>query len=265
MKLALAQYSMSNDAECNFRKAADHMAVARRSEAELVAFPELCLSPFFPQYAGGDASRYAMTLKHELVQALRDNCVALSLSALPNIYLQDEGNCFDASLLINRLGKIEGVSKMVHIGQLPYFYEQDYYAPSDTGFRVYDLNGIKVGVVICFDRHFPESIRTCVLQGADVILVPTANIATDPRALYEWEMRVAAMQNGVYIAMCNRVGQEGAVRFYGESIIVDPFGEVLRIAGQDEELVVAEIDLRRVAAARLARPYLELRVPRSYR
>jgi predicted amidohydrolase len=265
LKIALSQYAMVESIAQNLAKVAEHAASARRCGAELVIFPELCVSPFFPQYRNVNASRYAMSVESECVREFRNISSSLQLTMAPNVYLEEARNRFDASICINQLGEILGISKMVHIGQLRCFYEQDYYTPSDTGFRVYDVNGLKVGFVICFDRHFPESIRTCVLLGADLIVIPTANITGDPRELYEWEIRVAAMQNGVYIAMCNRVGVEGDVRFYGESILVDPFGEVIAKADEDEALLVGTVEARYTSAARSLRPYLSLRSPQFYK
>lgn len=91
----------------------------------------------------------------------------------------------------------------------------------------------KVGVVICFDRHFPESIRTCAFKGAELIIILTANVKAEPMELFEWEIRVQAYQNNVFIAMCNRTGLEGDMDFVGESILVDCEGKVLQKANSD--------------------------------
>ena len=101
---------------------------------------------------------------------------------------------------------------MVHVFQAPQFYEVDYYTPSEDGFKVFDMPFGRVGIVICFDRHLPESIRTCSLLGAALVIVPTANCKAEPMELFEWEIRVQAMQNSVFVAMCNRVGLEGGKR-----------------------------------------------------
>jgi len=128
--------------------------------------------------------------------------------ASPNLYLETNEKAYDASLFIDRTGEILGISKMVHIMQSPYFYEQDYYTPSDDGFKVYDTPEGKIGVVICFDRHLPESIRSCVALGADLILIPTANIDGEPLDLFEWEIRVQAgiQQIKLYQVRC-RINQ----------------------------------------------------------
>lgn len=264
MRLALAQYALSTDVRSNVAKVIELMQAAAQQRAEMIIFPELCLSPFFPQFQGRDASMYAMPIDHEAVKKLRMACRELSLAASPNFFLQEQGRCFDASLMIDAAGEIQGVSKMVHIAQVPDFYEQDYYTPSDTGFRVLDGPLGRVGIVICFDRHYPESVRTCTLRGAQLINIPTANRIDEARDLFECEVRAAAMQNGVFVAMCNRVGREGEATFCGESIVVDPDGNVIYKAGHGEELGVVDLDFAKIESARRKRPYLAIRRPETY-
>jgi N-carbamoylputrescine amidase len=264
MRIALAQYALGSEMKDNLGKALRSMEEAARERVQLVCFPELCLSPFFPQLPGQDVSQYAIPIQHDHIKQFQSTCKQLKLAATPNVYLEEKNRRFDASLLIGDSGSIVGISKMVHIAQLPCFYEQDYYTPSDTGFSVYEMSLGKIGIVVCFDRHFPESIRTCVLRGAQLIVIPTANTTAEPGDMFEWELRVAAMQNGVYIAMCNRVGPEGAVTFCGESIIVDPHGEVVTKASDAEGIVIADIDMSEVDHARDKRPYISLRRPPLY-
>ena len=133
---------------------------------------------------------------------------------------------------------------MVHIAQAENFYEQDYYAPSNDGFKVFDTEFGKVGIVICYDRHLPESIRTCTLKGADLIIIPTDNTKAENLEMFEWEMRVQAMENQVFIAMCNREGVEGNMDFAGESLVVHPNGSVVCKADNREQLVTCNIDLK---------------------
>jgi predicted amidohydrolase len=264
MRLALAQYALGSDMRANLEKCVALMELASRRGAHLIIFPELCLSPFFPQYSGQDASRYALKIDDEHIGQFRAACQRLNLAASPNVYLQEGLKRFDASLLIDSDGVVRGVSKMVHIAQVPAFYEQDYYTPSDTGFRVYDTPLGKIGIVVCFDRHYPESIRTCVLRGAQLIVIPTANMIEEPRDLFECELRAAALQNGVYISMCNRVGREQDAVFCGESIVVDPEGGVVVKAAGGEDIVFADINFQRIELARRKRPYLSLRRPETY-
>lgn len=261
MRIALVQMSMEESLEANLDKALACMREAASNGAELVCFPEIQFSPFFPQFPGGDASAYAMGINHPAIRAMQQACRELGLIAIPNQYLEEGGKRYDATPVIEADGTILGISKMVHIVQMPLFYEQDYYTPSDSGFQVYHTSAGRVGVVICFDRHYPESSRSCALEGAQLIVIPTANVKGEPLEFFEWELRVAAVQNGVFIAQCNRVGLEQDMDFCGESLVVDPNGELVAKADDSEQVLCAELDLDLIAKSRQARPYLKLRRP----
>ncbi|MDR3230966.1 MAG: carbon-nitrogen hydrolase family protein [Synergistaceae bacterium] len=267
MKIAMAQMKMSDSMEENFRKSLSAIEEAARNKADLVFFPEVQLSPFFPQYRGlsGGAERYALTTEHEYIRQMADLCRERRIMASPNVYLREDGAYYDASLFISAEGKIQGISRMVHIMQCPFFYEQDYYSPSNDGFRVYETPFGGVGIVICFDRHLPESVRTCALLGADLVLIPTANTDGEPMELFEWEIRVQAMHSGVYIAMCNRVGREDAMNFIGQSLVADTKGGLLVRAGENEGLTYAEPDLEKSRKERSNNPYFTLRRPQFYK
>jgi predicted amidohydrolase len=252
---------MEESPEANLDKSLAGLREAASDGAEIVCFPEIQLSPFFPQFAGGDASRYAMAIDHPAIEAMREICRGLGLVAVPNLYLHEAGKRYDAAPVIDDDGTILGVSTMVHIVQMPQFYEQDHYTPSDSGFQVYDTSKGRVGVVICFDRHYPESIRSCALQAAQLVVIPTANVKGEPLEYFEWELRVAAVQNGLFIAMCNRVGLEQEMDFCGQSVVIDLNGNVVARADDTEQILYAEVDLDLIEKAREARPYLKLRRP----
>lgn len=262
MKLAMAQMSMSGSMDANLEKSLRMIEAARG--CDLLFFPEIQLTPFFPQYLGRNVDAYVLRQEdapvRELCRAAREAGLYLS----PNVYLEQAGQRYDTSLWVNPKGEIEGLAKMVHIAQAHQFYEQDYYTPSDEGFRVFDTPFGRVGIVICYDRHLPESVRTCTLMGADLILIPTANTAAEPMELFEWEIRVQAMQNSVFIAMCNRVGAEDEMEFAGESLVADPNGEIIVKAGAEEGLVIAEMELTQARTIRSRRPYLATRRPEWY-
>lgn len=161
--------------------------------------------------------------------------------AVPNIYLSEDGRNYDASILIDTDGTVIGIQKMVHVAQAKQFYEQDYYTPSNDGFKVFETKYGKIGIVVCFDRHYPESIRTEVMEGAELILIPTVNTKSEPSEMFEWELRVQAFQNSAIIAMCNRVGEEGSMFFSGESVVIDANGDVLSKADDKERIMIAHM------------------------
>lgn len=263
-RIAMAQMKMCSCIEKNLEKTISFMEQAKKQGADLIFFPELQLSPFFPQFEKGDASKWLLEEDHPAIRELCGECRRLQIYASPNVYLKQGEYGYDASFMIAPDGSIAGISKMVHIAQAKQFYEKDYYTPSDTGFRVYDTAFGKVGIVICFDRHLPESIRTCAMKGADLILIPTANTAAEPMELFEWEIRVQAMQNRVFAAMCNRVGQEAEMLFAGESLIAGPDGGLIAKADRTEQLVIADVDFRQRESARNSCDYLNLLRPEFY-
>lgn len=262
MKLCMAQMSMSKDMDVNFQKTIEFIEQARNND--LLFFPEVQLTPFFAQYPHSSIPvEYSMKLDDKRIQSIQQLSKEYDLMISPNLYIEDKNQYYDMSLFMNE-GEIQGISKMVHILNAEQFYEQDVYTPSEDGFKVYDTKFGKVGIVICFDRHLPESIRTCAVNGAQLVIVPTANTKAEPLDLFEWEMRVQAYQNGVFIAMCNRIGKEGDMDFAGESLVIDPDGNVLLKADDKEQLLSIEIDLKQSIETRKKRPYLNLRRKEFY-
>lgn len=264
MRIGLAQIALKDNIEENFRKSLDYVREAAERGAALICFPELQLSPFFPQYSGKDASAYLLNTSSRYIQEICDACRAYHIFAVPNFFVEENGRCYDMSILVDNNGEIIGRQKMVHIAQCEKFYEQDYYTPSEEGFQVFDTPFGKIGIVICFDRHYPESIRTEALRGAELIIIPTANTKSEPSELFQWEIRVQAFQNSVSIAMCNRVGTEDQMDFSGESVVVDYNGDVIACGDDEEQLLIADINLTDVTEMRNQKPYTKHRRPQLY-
>ena len=262
MKLALVQMSMGKDIQKNLDKSLQYCDKAK--DCDLVFFPEIQFTPFFPQHHDHCVDDYCMKIEDEAIDQLSQKAKEHQYYLSPNIYLESSGSRYDASLWIRPDGEIEDISKMVHIAQNVNFYEQDYYTPSDDGFKVFETPFGRIGIVICFDRHIPESIRSCTLKGADLVIVPTANTKAEPMEMFEWEMRVQAMHNQIFIAMCNRVGMEDQMQFAGESIVIHPSGDVIAKADDQEQLLVCDIDLEEVKKVRTNIDYISLRRPEQY-
>jgi predicted amidohydrolase len=265
MKLAMAQMKNEGSLERNLDKCIAAIEKSAEQGADLILFPEVHLTDFFPQYSGQNVEAYGIEMDSDIVASIKEACARNHIAAVPNIYLKENGKFYDASIFIDKTGKVIGIQKMVHVAQAEKFYEQDYYEPSDTGFQVFDTEMGKIGIVVCFDRHYPESIRTESLMGADLILIPTVNAKSEPMEMFEWEIRVQSFQNSVAIAMCNRVGTEGDMVFAGESILADADGNVIVKADDNERLILEEIDLQTVEKVRSEKPYTTLRRPDMYK
>ena len=257
MRLAMAQMRMSADPAENLAASLRMMERAARKEAQLIFFPEVQLSPFFPAEEAQNADRWLLEPEGPEITAIRDKCRELGIWASPNVYLRENGRRYDASLMIDAGGRVLGVSKMVHIAQAEHFYERDYYSPSDTGFRVYETPFGRIGIVICFDRHIPDGVRSCARQGAELVIIPTANVRGEPMEIFEWELRIQAFQSSCFVAMCNRVGREGKLKFAGESLVTDPQGQLLLKAGDQQNLFVLDLPLDQAREVRKTRPYLD--------
>lgn len=223
-RIALFQNKNKGSVNENLNAGISAIKEAAENGADLILFPEVQLTEFFPQYPGQDVSGYACELDGEII----------------------------------------GIQKMVHVAQAEHFYEQDYYTPSNDGFHVFDTDIGRIGIVVCFDRHYPESIRTEALMGADLILVPTVNEKAEPLTMFEWEIRVQAFQNSVAIAMCNRVGTEDDMQFAGESLVTDAYGNLICKAGDEEGGLYAEVDLKESSDLRNKKPYTQLRRTEDY-
>lgn len=163
MRIALAQMKNEGTIKDNLDKSIEFIRQASENNASLILFSKVQLTEFFPQYKGKDVSQYRLKLDSKEVKMLQSASKRYNIISVPNIYLEEEKN-YDASLLIGKDGEIKGIQKMVHIAQTRQFYEQDYYTPSNDRFKVFDTEYGKIGIVICFDRHYPESIRTEALM-----------------------------------------------------------------------------------------------------
>jgi len=267
MKIALVQQRAGSDRQENRERGLEAVRAAAADGAQVIAFAELAFEPFWPQDpAEGDVRALAEpipgpTTKHYCALA-KELGVVIAL----NLYERDGDEAYDSSPVIDADGRLLGVTRMVHITEYPCFHEKGYYTPGDRGAPVYPTKFGRIGVAICYDRHFPEYMRALALAKAELVIVPQAGAVGEwPEGLYEAEMRVAAFQNGYFTALCNRVGPEDRLTFAGESFICDPAGRVIARAGEGtDEILHCEVDLRRVETSHARRLFLRDRRPGVY-
>ena len=270
LRIALAQIAAGIDRKRNLDRALEMMREAARRQARVIVFPELAIDRFFPRRRGDAGAReMAEPIPGPTTEAVRALARELSLVTVFNLY--ERGNderYYDASPVIDRDGRLCGVTRMVHITQYEGFWEQDYYdsAPAAAP-PVYDTGVARLGVAICYDRHYPEYMRSLGLAGVELVAIPQAGTAGEwPEGMFEAEVRTAAFQNGYFAALCNRVGEEGELRFSGHSFVVDPEGRILGQAlGGEEDLLVVDLDLSLVATSTARRLFFRDRRPESYR
>ncbi len=235
---------ISKNVDENYKKSIEFIRKASENNADLICFSELQLSPFFPQYRKKDVNEYLVPYDSKYIIGIQEACAKYGIYASPNLYIRQNGKNYDMSLLINDNGEIIGNQKMVNIANNKYFYENDYYFPGEDGFNVFDTEFGKIGIVVCYDRHFPESIRQEALKGANLIIIPTANATFEDTELFKWEIKVQAYHNNVNIAICNRVGRENNMDFCGESLICDYSGKTIALGSNSEEIIYGDVNLK---------------------
>ena len=267
MHIALIQQHASPDKGDNLARGLRAFEDAARGGAELVCFAELAFEPFYPQHPAGPGSRdRAEPVPGPTTDAFAAKARDLGVVAVLNVFERDGDCTYDCSPVIDADGTIAGRTRMVHITEYACFHEQGYYTPGDTGAPVYRTRAGRIGVAICYDRHYPEYMRALALGGADLVLVPQAGAVGEwPEGLYEAELRVAAFQNGYFVALCNRVGPEEKLTFAGESFVCAPDGRVIASAAQgSDEILYAGVDLTQNVTSHARQLFLRHRRPDLY-
>jgi beta-ureidopropionase len=266
-RIALVQQRAGADKRANVERGVRALETAAANGAELVCFPELAFEPFYPQCrAQSGFQQLAETVPGPTTETFAARARQLGVVVVLNLFERDGDRCYDTSPVIDADGALLGRTRMVHITDYPDFHEQDYYTPGDTGAPVYRTRCGRVGVAICYDRHFPEYMRALALGGADLVLVPQAGTVGEwPEGLFEAEVRVAAFQNGYFVALCNRVGVDGTLTFAGESFVCAPEGTVLERAPQGaDHVLVADVDLSAAGRSHARRLFFQHRRPELY-
>jgi len=267
MRLALIQQPASPDLGDNLQRGLDAARAAAAAGAELVAFPELAFAPFYPQQPPTcDARDLAEPVPGPTTSAFQALARELGVVIVLNVFERDGDVAYDCSPVIDADGTLVGRTRMVHITEYPCFHEQQYYAPGNLGAPVFDTRVGRVGVAICYDRHFPEYMRALALNGADLVVVPQAGVVDEwPAGFFEGEMCTAAFQNGYFVALCNRVGAETCLTFAGESFVCGPDGAVRARAPRGEgATLLADVDLAEAARSHGRRILLKDRRPELY-
>lgn len=267
MRIALVQQHASHDKQENITRGLAAVDAAAAHGAQVVVFAELAFERFYPQNpADHDPHRLAEPVPGPLTAAFAERAKRHDLVVVLNLYERDGAHAYDCSPVIDADGRLLGRTRMIHITEYACFHEQGYYTPGDTGAPVYDTRAGRIGVAICYDRHYPEYMRALAVAGADLVVVPQAgSVGEWPDGLYEAEMRVAAFQNGYYVALCNRVGREECLTFGGESFVCTPDGQVIaRAPAMADTILYADIDTAENDKSHARQLFLRHRRPELY-
>jgi N-carbamoylputrescine amidase len=246
--------------------------------AQVVLLPELILHDYFCIEESQRHFDLAHTLDSEASRTLQALARELQLAIVfPFFERRAAGVYHNSAAVFDADGPVAGLYRKMHIPHDPGFNEKYYFTPGDRGFQAIPTKatkGGKLGILICWDQWFPEGARLAALQGADVLLYPTAigwddseSGAISPeqaksleaRHLDAWItiQRSHAIANGLFVAAANRVGREGHLRFWGNSFIAGPGGEIIaRMDSEGEGVIFADIDPARTETERRTWPFL---------
>ena len=235
----------------------------------------LCLQEVFNQpyfCPSQDVKWYAAVEKipdGPTVKLMQELAKKYSMVIVVPIYEEDmTGVYYNTAAVIDADGKYLGKYRKTHIPQVAGFYEKFFFKPGNSGWPVFQTAYCKLGVYICYDRHFPEGWRGLALNGAEYIVNPSATVAGLSQYLWELEQPASAAANGCYIGAINRVGTEAPWnigRFYGSSYFVNPRGKIIAKASEDkDELLVADMDWDMVREVRNLWQFFRDRRPETY-
>lgn len=271
IRAALLQATWTGDKQSMIDKHIDYVAEAAKQGAQVMCFQELFYGPYFCQVQ--DAKFYAMTEKipdgptTKLFQevARRHNIVLI----VPMYEEEHTGIYYNTAAVIDADGKYLGKYRKTHIPHVSGFWEKFYFRPGNLGYPVFDTAVGRIGVYICYDRHFPEGARVLGLHGAELVFIPSATSRGLSMHLWKIEQTSHAIANGYFVGTINRVGQErdlGPNDYYGSSYFCDPRGQFVgEIAGEkDEELLVRDLHLELVREVRNTWQFYRDRRPELY-
>ena len=188
---------------------------------------------------------------------------------IPIYEVEQEGVYYNTAAVLDASGTYLGKYRKTHIPHVaPGFWEKFYFRPGNLGYPVFDLGFVKIGVYICYDRHFPEGARALGLNGAEIVFNPSATVAGLSEHLWKIEQPAHAVANGYFIGAINRVGTEppwNIGQFYGSSYFCNPRGQIIASASRDkDEVLVAELDLDQIKEVRQTWQFFRDRRPDAY-
>ncbi|MCU1455050.1 MAG: putative carbon-nitrogen hydrolase [Acidimicrobiales bacterium] len=270
IRAALVQATWTGDKETMIKAHEEATREAAEAGAKVICFQEIFYGPYFCQVQDPAWYSYAESVPGPTTERFAALAAELGMvMVLPVYEREQEGYLYNTAAVIDADGSYLGKYRKSHIPQLPGFWEKFYFRPGNLGYPVFDTAVGRVGVYICYDRHFPEGWRALGLNGAQIVFNPSATSRGLSNYLWRLEQPAAAVANEYYIGAINRAGIEdlGDDDFYGSSYFVDPEGAFVGDVGRDDgvgELIVRDLDMVKIAEVRNRWAFYRDRRPDSY-
>ncbi len=270
LRAAVVQTEWSGDKESMIKKNADYARQAAEQGAQVMCFQELFNAPYFCQVQDDEHFHYAEPIPDgETTQHMIDLARETSMTLVVPIFeREDHGHYYNTAAVIDADGTYLGKYRKTHIPQVNGFWEKYYFRPGNSGYPIFDTKAGRIGVYICYDRHFPEGWRALGLAGAKLVFNPSATSRGLSMHLWDLEQPASAVANEYFVGAINRVGREpfGDNDYYGSSYFVDPRGEFVgeKASDTEEELVVRDLDMEMIENVRKTWAFYRDRRPDAY-
>ncbi|WP_186647919.1 N-carbamoylputrescine amidase [Fluviispira vulneris] len=273
IKLALIQMSMTNMIDENIQKAIRFIEEATKNNANIILLPELFEYHYFCQEQYDHLFELANEVENHPFIAKFQEIARTHKVVLPISFFEKSGPAYYNSLaMIDADGSILGIYRKTHIPDGPCYQEKYYFNPGDTGFKVWKTAYGNIGVGICWDQWFPECARSMTLQGANLLLYPTAIGSEPPEAhaidtkdMWQRAMIGHAVCNSVYVAAANRIGIEKDMNFYGSSFICNFMGEKIAEADRiSDKIIYSDLSFKEAQVFRAGMGFFRDRRPEHY-
>ena len=255
--------------EAMFLKHLPMIEAAGEQGVQILGLQEIFNGPYF--CPGQDKRWYgaAEAIDGPTVSRLRPYCEKYQMAMVVPIYERAmAGVYYNTAVVLDADGSTLGIYRKNHIPQTSGFWEKYFFKPGNLGYPTFQTRYARIGVYICYDRHFPEGARILGLNGAEIVFNPSATVAGLSQYLWKLEQPAHAVANGYFVAASNRVGTEGPWNighFYGSSYIVDPRGQFLSVGSETEDaLVVADCDMGKIEEVRQTWQFFRDRRPETY-
>jgi beta-ureidopropionase len=249
VRAALVQTSWTGDKESMIKAHEEYARQAAAQGAQVICFQELFYGPYFCQKQDAEYYEYAESVPGPTTERFAALAQELGMVMVLPVYEQEQpGVLYNTAAVIDADGTYLGKYRKNHIPQVKGFWEKFYFRPGNLGYPIFDTAVGRIGVYICYDRHFPEGWRALGLAGAKIVFNPSATSRGLSAYLWQLEQPASAVANEYFIGAINRVGIEsefGDNDFYGTSYFVDPEGKFVGEVGHDHdpELIVRDLDL----------------------
>ncbi len=269
IKSALIQTRGVSDKKAMIEKHVAYIEQAAKQGAQITCLQEIFYGPYFCQVQDRKWYDTAETIPGPTTDLMCELAKQYSMVLIVPIYeVVGTGLYYNTAAVIDADGKLLGTYRKTHIPHLPGFWEKYYFRPGNLGYPTFQTQYAKIGVYICYDRHFPEGARMLGLHGAEIVYIPSATARGLSDHLWDIEQRSHAIANGYFVGTINRIGVEeefGPQEYYGSSYFCNPRGAyIARASDKEEELLVAELDLDLIKEVRDTWQFYRDRRPDMY-